>query len=352
MSESDSVMVMIWTESLGMAIWLFSALHALSLVQIFLQIGKMTQKGELLTHARLGPCVVGMLANHSSVLFQVLMISHRWKYSRVYVYDGNFHAEHMRMRRPDLDVALTNGEGYMVETTSYSQHLKVSVEHKQVSDACLSESNSHLTPMVWSRNLPAEITRPTMLPVLFQRIWMQQVEVHVLVAVMAVSPLTPSPTFKRENGLSLSLSFHLAPSDASLRQMNADYSICNALRYRTQGLTDAKLAYDICCQWWINFFLRLEKGQFLSLPEGLKITPAVGSFHLASHIPECFVLYSLHFIRGAGQLDGEILETLWSDFNKISPWARSMTASHRREIYDDHMRDSNWKKLTGMCELL
>jgi len=51
MSESDSVMVMIWTESLGMVIWLFSALHALSLVQIFLQIGKMTQKGELLTHA-------------------------------------------------------------------------------------------------------------------------------------------------------------------------------------------------------------------------------------------------------------------------------------------------------------
>jgi len=47
MSESNLVMAMISTENLGMATWLFSALHALSLIQIFLQIGKMTQKGEL-----------------------------------------------------------------------------------------------------------------------------------------------------------------------------------------------------------------------------------------------------------------------------------------------------------------
>ena len=47
-------------------------------------------------------------------------------------------------------------------------------------------------------------------------------------------------------------------------------------------------------------------------------------------------------------MDGEILETLWAPFNKISPSARSMTSAHHQELYDDHMRDSNWKKLVGL----
>jgi hypothetical protein len=54
------------------------------------------------------------------------------------------------------------------------------------------------------------------------------------------------------------------------------------------------------------------------------------------------------FLKGAGHIDGEILETLWASFNKISPSARLMTLAHRQELYDDHMRDSNWKKLVGI----
>jgi len=46
----------------------------------------------------------------------------------------------------------------------------------------------------------------------------------------------------------------------------------------------------------------------------------------------------------------EILETLWSEFNKVSASVHSMSKAHRAEVYDDHMRDSNWKKLVGMGE--
>ena len=60
----------------------------------------------------------------------------------------------------------------------------------------------------------------------------------------------------------------------------------------------------------------------------MELLTAVGSFHLSARIPECFVLFSLHFILGVGQLDGEILETLWAAFNKISSSARAMTAAH------------------------
>ncbi|KAG1730928.1 hypothetical protein EDD22DRAFT_788602, partial [Suillus occidentalis] len=44
-------------------------------------------------------------------------------------------------------------------------------------------------------------------------------------------------------------------------------------------------------------------------------------FHLSAHKLPCFVRFSLNFVNGAGQVDGEILETLWAPFNKISPTA-------------------------------
>ncbi|KAG2111109.1 hypothetical protein DEU56DRAFT_762242 [Suillus clintonianus] len=84
------------------------------------------------------------------------------------------------------------------------------------------------------------------------------------------------------------------------------------------------------CQWCIHFAERVANCTGLSLPEHSRVLAAVG----------------------AGQVDGEILETLWASFNKISPTARSMSQYHRQEILDDHMRDSNWKKLVGLVKTL
>jgi hypothetical protein len=56
----------------------------------------------------------------------------RRKYRRQIAIDGNFHADHVKMRRPEDDVGLTNGEGYMVEDSRYKKHLAVSKEPKQV----------------------------------------------------------------------------------------------------------------------------------------------------------------------------------------------------------------------------
>ena len=56
----------------------------------------------------------------------------------------------------------------------------------------------------------------------------------------------------------------------------------------------------------------------------------------------------LCFLKGQAILDEEVLETSLGFLNKISPSARSMTLAHHQELYDDHMRDSNWKKLVGI----
>ena len=49
-----------------------------------------------------------------------------WITRRTITVDGNFHADHIKMRRPDLDIALSNGQGYMV-TSSYHLHHVITV---------------------------------------------------------------------------------------------------------------------------------------------------------------------------------------------------------------------------------
>jgi len=49
-------------------------------------------------------------------------------------------------------------------------------------------------------------------------------------------------------------------------------------------------------------------------------------------------------------IDGEIAETLWAVLNSISPSLRTATLAHRSEVLDDHMNDSNWKKIIGIGE--
>jgi len=132
-------------------------------------------------------------------------------------------------------------------------------------------------------------------------------------------------------------------TDSAVRQMNIDYSVCQALSY-TDATEFALLIYDICCQWSLHFTERVSKSKFLSLCEGINITPAVGKFHLGAHIKECFFLFSLNFMEGSGQVDGEVMETLWAVLNKVSGMTRAMSGYHRQEMLDDYMNDGNWKK--------
>jgi hypothetical protein len=131
-----------------------------------------------------------------------------------------------------------------------------------------------------------------------------------------------------------------------------DYAFCQAAAYRTgkgKTLLPVCFIYDIGCQWGINFMERVRRAETLSFSEFRRWMVAVGKFHLGSHVKRCFCKFSLNFIKGVGQIDGEIMETLWAEFNKFGVMARSMSSAHRKEILNDHMRDWNWKKMVGMC---
>jgi hypothetical protein len=53
-------------------------------------------------------------------------------FMRGFMMDGNFQAEHMKMRNPENDVPLSDGAGFMVSKKPYELHLKSAVERRQV----------------------------------------------------------------------------------------------------------------------------------------------------------------------------------------------------------------------------
>jgi len=53
-------------------------------------------------------------------------------FMRGFMMDGNFQAEHMKMRNPENDVPLSDGAGFMVSKKPYELHLKSVVERRQV----------------------------------------------------------------------------------------------------------------------------------------------------------------------------------------------------------------------------
>ena len=93
---------------------------------------------------------------------------------------------------------------------------------------------------------------------------------------------------------------------------------------------------------------RVNGSTFLKLPDNLELRLGIGLFHIHGHQDTCLARYSPSFIEGGRQIDGETIETLWAPLNEISRSTRGMSTSHCQEVIDDHMNDSNWKKLIGV----
>lgn len=133
------------------------------------------------------------------------------------------------------------------------------------------------------------------------------------------------------------------------QQKNVDFAFLRALE--TTGVDPDQgvmLIYDIACQYFVHLKARIGE----KLPIGLKVDRAIGLFHVHAHKDECFFRYATSFIPGAGVVSGEILESLWSGLNGISPTARTATLAHRAEMLDDHACDSNHKKMLRMSQYL
>jgi hypothetical protein len=131
--------------------------------------------------------------------------------------------------------------------------------------------------------------------------------------------------------------------------MNMDWSLCEALASTNIGdIGEILHIYDINCQYCRYLPERILRNQMLQIPDHITISPAIGLFHVHGHKSSCLYRYATSYVPGAGIVDGEVLETLWSVLNSVAATTRTASLAHRAEVLDDHMNDSNWKKMIGI----
>ncbi|KIK73380.1 hypothetical protein PAXRUDRAFT_178597, partial [Paxillus rubicundulus Ve08.2h10] len=88
--------------------------------------------------------------------------------------------------------------------------------------------------------------------------------------------------------------------------------------------------------------------EFLKFPMEMEIVPGIGIWHVHGHQPQRFSRYAPLYIKGAGWIDGEVIETLWSILNVVFVSTHGMSSPHRQELLNFQMNDSNFMKMIHM----
>ncbi|KAI5997503.1 hypothetical protein EDD15DRAFT_2162788 [Pisolithus albus] len=238
-----------------------------------------------------------------------------WKYSHTMVMDGNFKAEHMKERRPHDQVWLMDGQGYMVTYPEYHAYLKATPHITEKSNCSNHKALSH--PNADRGKLDSMGIGAT--------------------ACARHGCFYPHSVVDFQKGE---------------RQLNMDYSLANALGYNMAGIQNVICFYDVNCSYMKNLRKRVGNSIHIQIPSSVRIVPGIGIWHVHGHKKECYSRYSPLFIKGAGWVDGEIIETLWSMLNVVSTSARGMSAPHRQELLDFQMNDSNFMKMIRQADSL
>jgi len=109
------------------------------------------------------------------------------------------------------------------------------------------------------------------------------------------------------------------------QQKNVDFAFLKALNIieidREQGML---FIHDIACQYFI--YLQERIGHLLLLD--MTIDKAIDLFHIHAHKDACFFQFTTMLIPGAAVVAGQVIESLWSSLNSISPMVRTATLPH------------------------
>ena len=139
--------------------------------------------------------------------------------------------------------------------------------------------------------------------------------------------------------------------EAPISQKNMDYSILKTLNFNMDSIEAALICYDVIYQWSIYMKDRVAGSSHLKISDGLELRLGIGLFHIHGHQDTYLARYSPTFIEGGQQIDSETIETLWALLNEISRSTRGMLTLYHREVINDHMNNSIWKKLVNLGRL-
>ena len=75
---------------------------------------------------------------------------------------------------------------------------------------------------------------------------------------------------------------------------------------------------------------------------------AIPKLHIHGHRLPCQAMYSLKYLFGPGQTDGEGIERTWAMMGPVATSTKEMGPGHRHDTLDDHWSYWNWSKLIGL----
>ncbi|KAG1730911.1 hypothetical protein EDB19DRAFT_1831884 [Suillus lakei] len=179
-------------------------------------------------------------------------------------------------------------------------------------------------------------------------VWLTDGKSFMVVRARAVNQANASQHTLEATGIGGCACNSMVDFQKGKRQMNMDYTLCNALAHNMDGLHWALTFYDVNCQYNKHLHQRVDESLHLGIPSGMDIIPGIGLWHVHGHQDKCYVQYVSNFIPGAARIDGEVMETLWVPLNIISPSARGMLTPHRQECLDYQMNDCNFMKMIRM----
>ncbi|KAJ7018305.1 hypothetical protein C8F04DRAFT_1277832 [Mycena alexandri] len=137
------------------------------------------------------------------------------------------------------------------------------------------------------------------------------------------------------------------------RYSNMDWIFSAIMRWKNPRQPKV-ISYDIICQWFVKLFERLVKMppivRFFIVTKLFRFV--IPKMHIHSHTLACQLLFSLNFLVGAGQTDGEGIERPWANLGGVATSTREMGPGSPRDTIDSHLSFWNWNKLTGIADLL
>ncbi|KAG1743664.1 uncharacterized protein EDB91DRAFT_1236671 [Suillus paluster] len=112
------------------------------------------------------------------------------------------------------------------------------------------------------------------------------------------------------------------------KYVNMDYLFFLAMKHH--NVIVLNISYNIACQWSKHLWSRMSK-----LPS---------AFHLDYNNKwPCQINFSFNFSQHVGHTDGEAPERGWANINPIASSTKEMGPGSRRDTFDDHFGDWNWK---------
>ncbi|TDL13917.1 hypothetical protein BD410DRAFT_868388 [Rickenella mellea] len=252
---------------------------------------------------------------HQDVWGSVKPSYNRWKYSLIIAIDANFRLK--LKNRGFKDSPLGDGWSYFVPSIPYKAHVAQHIEQPEI-------SNCDST---------------------FRAIDHANTRSNEGLAATGVAGVTCARhAINRANGF--------GDLQRGERFCNMDYVVLSTL----SGTNVKKLilSYDIACQWFKNFRLRIsaypEKMQ-LNMDE-VETDAGIPKLHCKGHGPKCQTCWSFNFIKGSARTCGESIEQIWSGHNAVSMSTREMTPGSRQNTIDDHLGAWNFRKVIGLGKYL